>query len=55
MPKMALISWDIKSVTFFWKKRAAVYTTTAPNDANLFIKNLLTLTNTFFNTPKVAY
>lgn len=44
-----------KSEINVWKKRAAVYTTTASNDANLFIKNLLTLTNTIFNTPKVAY
>lgn len=52
---MELKSLVIKSEIKIWKKRAAVYTTTAPNHANLFIKNLLTLTNTIFNTPKVAY
>ncbi len=40
---------------FIWKERAAVYTTTALKVANIFIKNFLTVTNTFFNTPKVAF
>ena len=52
---MPLKSCMTKKGRNVWKKRAAVYTTTASNDANLFIKNLLTLTNTLFNTPKVAY
>ena len=52
---MTLKSSVTKSGRNIWKEKAAVYTTTALNNANLFIKNLLTLTNTIFNTPKVAY
>ena len=52
---MALKIDMIKMCKIIWKQRAAVYTTTAPYFANLFIKNLPTILNTIFNTPKVAY
>lgn len=52
---MELKIYSIKSWINVWKEKAAVYTTTALNNANLFINNLLTLTNTIFNTQKVAY
>lgn len=53
--QMALKIDMIKMCKIIWKQRAAVYTTTALYFANLFIVNLLTILNTLFNTPKVAY
>lgn len=42
-------------INFICKERVAVYTTTTLKLANIFIKNLPTITNTLFNTPKVAF
>ena len=44
-----------KFFLFICKKRAAVYTTTAPNNANLFIVILPTIIHTLINTPLGAF
>lgn len=52
---MALKNQSINFCLFIWKKRAAVYTTTALNFTNIFVVILLTIIHTLVNTPLGAF